>query len=100
MTVDRNRNVADKVMVVGNDNCHLSRKYWKKQIQNTLISSNRRQEIRLQPLRLPLCRCPDDILIITPSDHIIDDMEAYETAIEEAVEKALKDTLLLWDCAH
>jgi mannose-1-phosphate guanylyltransferase len=27
-------------------------------------------------------------LIITPSDHIIDDMEAYETAIEEAVEKA------------
>jgi mannose-1-phosphate guanylyltransferase len=39
-------------------------------------------------------------LIITPSDHIIDDMEAYETAIEEAVEKQLKDTLLLWDCAH
>jgi mannose-1-phosphate guanylyltransferase len=52
-----------------------------------------------QPLRLPLCRRSDDILIITPSDHIIDDMEAYETAIE-ALRKQLKDTLLLWDCAH
>jgi mannose-1-phosphate guanylyltransferase len=29
----------------------------------------------------------DDILIVTPSDHIIDDIEAYETAIQ-AVEKA------------
>jgi mannose-1-phosphate guanylyltransferase len=31
---------------------------------------------------------PDDILIITPSDHIIDDRIAYESAIQEALEKA------------
>jgi mannose-1-phosphate guanylyltransferase len=48
-------------------------------------------------LRLPLAGRSDDILIITPSDHIIDDMEAYETAIE-ALRKQLKDTLLLWNC--
>jgi mannose-1-phosphate guanylyltransferase len=43
---------------------------------------------------------PDDILIITPSDHIIDDMEAYETAIEEAVEKAAQGYIVTFDCAH
>jgi mannose-1-phosphate guanylyltransferase len=31
---------------------------------------------------------PNDILIVTPSDHIIDEMEAYNAAITEAVDKA------------
>jgi mannose-1-phosphate guanylyltransferase len=90
MTVDRNRNVADKVMVVGNiDNCHLSRKVLEK--TNTeyidIIESTPRNTAAAIAFAA-FAAGPDDILIITPSDHIIDDMEAYETAIEEAVEKA------------
>jgi mannose-1-phosphate guanylyltransferase len=53
-----------------------------------LISSNRRQEYGCSHCICRFAADPDDILIITPSDHIIDDMEAYETAIQEAVEKA------------
>jgi mannose-1-phosphate guanylyltransferase len=41
---------------------------------------------------------PDDILIITPSDHIL--MEAYETAIQEAVEKHLGIHCYFWDCTY
>jgi mannose-1-phosphate guanylyltransferase len=37
---------------------------------------------------LPLCIASEDILVITPSDHIIDEMQLYEAAIQEAIEKA------------
>ncbi|MFT5253947.1 MAG: mannose-1-phosphate guanylyltransferase, partial [Flavobacteriales bacterium] len=90
MTVDRNRNIADKVMVVGNiDNCHLSRKVLEK--TNTeyidIIESTPRNTAAAIAFAA-LAADPKDILIVTPSDHIIDDIEAYETAIQEAVEKA------------
>jgi mannose-1-phosphate guanylyltransferase len=90
MTVDRNRNVADKVMVVGNiDNCHLSRKVLEK--TNTeyidIIESTPRNTAAAIAFA-SFAAGPDDILIVTPSDHIIDDMTAYQAAVEEAVEKA------------
>jgi mannose-1-phosphate guanylyltransferase len=37
---------------------------------------------------------PEDILIVTPSDHIIDEMEAYNFAITEAIAKA-KDNYIV-----
>jgi mannose-1-phosphate guanylyltransferase len=90
MTVDRNRNIADKVMVVGNiDNCHLSRKVLEK--TNTeyidIIESTPRNTAAAIAFAA-FATDPQDVLIVTPSDHIIDDMEAYEAAIQEAVEKA------------
>ena len=90
MTVDRNRNIADKVMVVGNiDNCHLSRKVLEK--SNTayidIIESTPRNTAAAIAFAA-FAADPDDVLIVTPSDHIIDDMVAYEKAIQEAVEKA------------
>lgn len=90
MTVDRNRNIADKVMVVGNiDNCHLSKAVLEK--SNTdyidIIESTPRNTAAAIAFAA-FASNPEDILIITPSDHIIDDSQAYETAIKEAVEKA------------
>jgi mannose-1-phosphate guanylyltransferase len=37
---------------------------------------------------------PDDILVVTPSDHIIDEMESYEAAIQEAIEKAANGNIV------
>jgi mannose-1-phosphate guanylyltransferase len=90
MTVDRNRNIADKVMVVGNiDNCNLSRNILEK--TNTeyidIIESTPRNTAAAIAFSA-FAADPDDILIITPSDHIIDDRKAYEGSIQEAVEKA------------
>ncbi|MFV5702419.1 mannose-1-phosphate guanylyltransferase [Flavobacterium sp. XS2P12] len=92
MTVDRNRNIADKVMVVGNiDNCHLSRKILEK--TNTsyidIIESTPRNTAAAIAFAA-FAAHPEDILIVTPSDHIIDAMENYEAAINEAVTKAAK----------
>lgn len=90
MTVDRNRNIAGKVMVVGNiDNCHLSKNVLEK--SNTeyvdIIESTPRNTAAAIAFAA-FASEPDDILIVTPSDHIIGEMERYEEAIKEAVEKA------------
>jgi mannose-1-phosphate guanylyltransferase len=92
MTVDRNRNIADKVLVVGNiDNCHLSRAILEK--TNTsyvdIIESTPRNTAAAIAFAA-FASEPDDILIVTPSDHIIDNMEQYEEAIQDAIDKASK----------
>jgi mannose-1-phosphate guanylyltransferase len=92
MTVDRNRNIADKVLVVGNiDNCHLSRAILEK--TNTsyvdIIESTPRNTAAAIAFAA-FASQPDDILIVTPSDHIIDNMEQYEEAIQDAIDKASK----------
>ena len=91
MTVDRNRNIANQVMVVGNiDNCHLSKKVLEK--SNTeyidIIESTPRNTAAAIAFAA-FASQPDDILIITPSDHIIGAMELYEEAIQEAIAKAV-----------
>ena len=92
MTVERNRNLADTIMVVGNiDNCHLSRKVMEK--SNTpyidIIESTPRNTAAAIAFAA-FASEPDAILIVTPSDHIIDKMENYEAAIQEAIDKASK----------
>jgi mannose-1-phosphate guanylyltransferase len=90
MTVERNTTMADKIMVVGNiDNYHLSKTILEK--ANTsyidIIESCPRNTAAAIAFAA-FASHPDDILIVTPSDHIIGDSAAYETAIQEAVAKA------------
>ncbi|MDO8316827.1 MAG: mannose-1-phosphate guanylyltransferase [Flavobacterium sp.] len=92
MTVERNRNVANTIMVVGNiDNCHLSRSVMEK--LNTpyidIVESTPRNTAAAIAFAA-FASDPDDILIVTPSDHIIDDMQEYEAAINEGIDKASK----------
>lgn len=91
MTVDRNSNIADKIMVVGNiDNCHLSKAILEK--SNTsyvdIIESTPRNTAAAIAFAA-FASDPDDVLIVTPSDHIIGDMQSYEEAIDEAITKAI-----------
>lgn len=90
MTVDRNSHLAKKVMVVGNiDNHHLSGKVMEK--TNTsyvnIVESTPRNTAAAIAFAA-FASNPDDILIITPSDHIIDRMDDYNKAINEAIMKA------------
>lgn len=90
MTVDRNRTIAEKVMVVGNiDNCHLSKRILEK--SNTqyidVVESTPRNTAAAIAFAA-LASEPDDILIITPSDHIIEGDQQYLDSINEAVQKA------------
>ena len=90
MTVDRNSKLVDEVIVVGNvDNCHLSRKVMEKSATPyiDIIESTPRNTAAAIAFAA-FASHPEAILIVTPSDHIIGEMEQYENAIKEAVEKA------------
>jgi len=90
MTVERNSHLANKVMVVGNiDNHHLSGKVMDK--TNTTYVNIVEATPRNTAAAIAFAAFaanPDDILIVTPSDHIIDKMENYNQAISEAISKA------------
>jgi mannose-1-phosphate guanylyltransferase len=90
MTVDRNSHLAHKVMVVGNvDNHHLSGKVMDKTKTSyvNIVEATPRNTAAAIAFAA-FASDPDDILIITPSDHIIEKMEDYNKAINEAVVKA------------
>lgn len=90
MTVERNSHLANKVMVVGNiDNHQLSGQVMDK--TNTsyinIVEATPRNTAAAIAFAA-FASDPEDILIITPSDHIINQMENYNQAIVEAVAKA------------
>ena len=96
MTLDRNSHLVDQVMVVGNvDNCHLSRKVLdKSQTSYIDIVEATPRNTAAAIAFAAFAAQPEDILIVTPSDHIIDEMEAYNNAIAEAIAKA-KDNYIV-----
>ncbi|OXA92173.1 mannose-1-phosphate guanylyltransferase [Flavobacterium hercynium] len=90
MTVDRNSHLAKKVMVVGNiDNHQLSGKVMDKTKTSyvNIVESTPRNTAAAIAFAA-FASNPDDILIVTPSDHIIDRMDDYNKAINEAIMKA------------
>jgi mannose-1-phosphate guanylyltransferase len=96
ITVERNKNIADKVMVVGNiDNCHLSKKVLEKSKTSyiDIIESTPRNTAAAIAFAA-FASHPEDILVITPSDHIIENMQEYKSAINEAVGKALNGNIV------
>lgn len=90
MTVNRNSHLANKVMVVGNvDNQHLSSKVMSKTDTSyiNIVEATPRNTAAAIAFAA-FASNPEDILIVTPSDHIIDRMSDYNKAINEAVLKA------------
>lgn len=96
LTAERNQKIVDQIMVVGNTD-HIE---WSRQLLNdisipkTFITETAARNTAAAIAFAALAVKPDDILIITPSDHLIQNQEAYEKAIKEAVELAKKDFLV------
>lgn len=90
MTLERNKKLIDNIIVVGNcDNAHLSKMVLNK--LNTsyvdIIESTPRNTAAAIAFAAFAAQS-DDILIVTPSDHIIEDEKAYNKAMKEAIDKA------------
>jgi mannose-1-phosphate guanylyltransferase len=96
MTLDRNSHLVNQVMVVGNiDNCHLSKKVLdKSQTAYIDIVEATPRNTAAAIAFAAFAAQPEDILIVTPSDHIIDEMNAYNSAIAEAIAKAKDDYIV------
>lgn len=90
MTVQRNQGIAHKVVIVGNrDNTHLSHKAMVNcglPYTNIVEATPRNTAAAIAFAAFAVQ--PDDILIVTPSDHMISGAEAYESAMQTGVEKA------------
>lgn len=93
LTAERNENVVDELMVVGNTD-HIE---WSTQLlkdialpQTFIVETaarNTAAAIAFAALEVDT----DDVLIITPSDHLIQNQDAYEKALEEAMDLAKQD---------
>lgn len=96
-TVLRNKELCDGVLIVGNkDNSHLSQKN-----MDDLEISNYKEITESTPRNTAaaiafaaLSVNKDDILIVTPSDHLIENDFEYKKSIEEAIELAKQDFIV------
>lgn len=96
MTVERNNILTDEVMVVGNvDNCHLSKEVLNKLELSyiDIIESTPRNTAAAIAFAC-FAANPDDVLIVTPSDHVIEGDASYKTAIESAISKAKEGAIV------
>jgi len=96
MTVERNKDLTDQVMVVGNiDNCHLSCEVMEKaEMQYVDIVESTPRNTAAAIAFAAFAADPEDILIVTPSDHVIEGDAQYKKAIEEAIEKAKQGAIV------
>ncbi|GIZ07423.1 mannose-1-phosphate guanylyltransferase [Flavobacterium sp. UMI-01] len=96
LTVERNQAIAQNTIVVGNiDNCHLSKKAMDKNTIDyfEIIEATPRNTAAAIAFAA-FASLPDDILLITPSDHIIDGEQEYKKAIDEAILKASEGNIV------
>ena len=102
LTAERNKGVTDTVMVVGNkDNYHLSKANWAAAGITSYL-----EIIEAEPRNTAaaiafaaLAAQPEDVLLITHSDHIIDNQVAYHEAITQAIHWAQADVLVTFGIA-
>ena len=96
LTLERNAAVADAVMVVGNiDNSHLTQRVMKKLgiPFNHIVEATPRNTAAAIAFAA-FNSHPDDILIVTPSDHLIEGKIQYKAALEEAIVLAKNNFLV------
>lgn len=90
MTVNRNKDLVDKIIVVGNsDNYVLSEEVLQRNsvaYQHIIESTPRNTAAAIA--FAALAAAPDDILLITPSDHVIVGSDSYEASIAAGFAKA------------
>lgn len=96
LTAERNSLVVNEIIVVGNtDHIELSEKLLKDiTLRQTFITETQPRNTAAAIAFAALAVDPEDILIITPSDHLIQNQESYNQAIKEAIDLAQKDFLV------
>jgi len=93
MGVERNKNLADQMMVVGSiDNYLLSRsEFGKANVTNYIeIVEAAPRNTAASIAFAAMAVAPDDVLLVTPSDHIIKGEDAYESVVAHAKELAVQ----------
>ena len=94
LTVARNQGIVDHTLMVGSIlNVDLAKDFLPNDTSQTIIEATPRNTAAAIAFAAFSCS-PDDILIVTPSDHLIEGQEAYEEILKEAVKLAKQDYLV------
>lgn len=96
-TIIRNKDICEELIVVGNvDNYHLSRKALKdlgiEKFHEVIEATPRNTAAAIAFAAFKAQ--PEDILLVSPSDHLIEDLDIYNSAIQEAIELANKGSIV------
>lgn len=96
-TIIRNKSLCDQLIIVGNvDNIQLSEKSLQKlEIKNAvnIIEAAPRNTAAAIAFAAFACNS-DDVLVVTPSDHVIMGEELYRQSVQQAIEKAQKGAIV------
>ncbi len=96
MTIKRNLQIANEVIVVGNvDNYHLSNEAVKSlgiDPLNIIEATPRNTAAAIAFAAFAANQ--EDVLVVTPSDHIIQNEESYEKAMKNAIQLAKEDNIV------
>lgn len=96
-TVLRNQTMTTDLMIVGNkDNAHLSKSHLEELniAQYTEIVEAEPRNTAAAIAFATLAVDKEDILIITPSDHLIEDLDLYNQCLEQAIQLAKNDAIV------
>lgn len=94
LTVARNQNIVDKTIMVGSvKNVDLAKTFLPATNSETIVEATPRNTAAAIAFAALACE-PDDILIVTPSDHLIEGEAEYENILKQAVELAKQDYLV------
>lgn len=96
MTVERNKKASDSFLVVVNE---AQLPLCKEQIENgdesTLFLAESIGRNTAPAIAMAALACsPEDLLLVLPSDHLIKDMELYQTKTQEALKLARENNLV------
>ncbi|TJZ59810.1 mannose-1-phosphate guanylyltransferase [Sphingobacterium olei] len=88
LTVARNQTFTDQTLMVGGiKNVDLAREFLPATKSQTIVEAAPRNTAAAIAFAALACD-PDDILIVTPSDHLIENQEAYENIMREGIKYA------------
>lgn len=94
LTVSRNLNIADRTLMVGSiQNVDLAKAYLPEGRAQTIVEATPRNTAAAIAFAAFACD-PDDILVVTPSDHLIENQTQYEIVLKQGIEMAKQDNIV------
>lgn len=94
LTVSRNQGIVDRTLMVGSiQNVDLAKSYLPEGTSQTIVEATPRNTAAAIAFAAFACS-PDDILVVTPSDHLIENQLQYEAVLRQGIEMAKQDYLV------
>jgi len=93
-TISRNRSLSSDFLIIGNESQKFLAQTQSKNISHTELWESVGRNSSAPIIMAALMSDPEDILLITPSDQLIENQKAYEVTIQSAINLAVNDNIV------